>query len=276
VLVPLRDVVALLVCFVFMGPLGCSEGENSGAAATHGIASLSPAMTTIVQDLGAGDRLVGRTPWCRGVDTLPVVGALDGVDAEVLVGLRPEFVIHQPPAAGPDPVLPALRDRLGFTLIGGRLDGSADVVAAIDGLAAAGIGDPTLTVRFRDAMESVRRAAAAVDETSPTVLVLFGVDPFAAAGRDTYLDEVVRAAGGRNVTPRSGWIELSVEEVVGLRPEVVLLVSTDAAASAALDAIPWSARPAVVVLESPDALEPSTRMPAVVDEVRRLLAGAVS
>jgi ABC-type hemin transport system substrate-binding protein len=86
--------------------VGCDESPALNEDGDAGIASLSPAMTTIVQDLEAGDRLVGRTPWCRGVAHLPVVGALDGVDAEVLVQLRPAIVVHQPPAAeGSDPVL---------------------------------------------------------------------------------------------------------------------------------------------------------------------------
>ncbi len=269
VLLGLLGLQALLVPLI-----GCADEPGPERTTGLGIASLSPAMTTIVRDLGAGDRLVGRTPWCRGVDDLPVVGALDGVDAEVLVGLRPGVVVHQPPAAGTDPVLLALRERVGFTIVGGRLDGSDDVIAAIDALSAAGIGDDSLVARHRTAMERVRSAAAESRDDARSVLVLFALDPFAAAGRETYLDEVVRAAGGRNVTTRPGWIELSVEEVVGLHPEVVLLVSSDVSAVDTLGAIPWTVPPAVVALDGAEALEPSTRMPDLVERVESLLAGA--
>jgi ABC-type hemin transport system substrate-binding protein len=98
------------------------------------------------------------------------------------------------------------------------------------------------------------------------------VDPFSAAGRETYLDEIVRAAGGLNVTSRPGWIELSVEEVAGLSPDVVLLVSGSPTAADTLAGIPWRSAPKVISLDDPEALEPSTRMPAVVSRVRTLLA----
>jgi ABC-type hemin transport system substrate-binding protein len=230
-------------------------------------------MTTIMQDLGAGPRLVGRTPWCRGVDDLPVVGALDGVDAEVLVALQPAVVVHQPPSAGPDPVLVSLQERLGFTLVGGRLDGSDDVIAAIDALTAAGVGDAALAAQHRAAMDAMRRSAVSESpEDAAGVLILFSVDPFSAAGRQTYLDEIVRAAGARNVTARTGWIELSVEEIAGLSPDVVLLVSGSPAAADTLAGIPWRSAPEVVRLDAPEALEPSTRMPSIVSRVQALLA----
>jgi iron complex transport system substrate-binding protein len=230
-------------------------------------------MTTIMQDLGAGPRLVGRTPWCRGVDDLPVVGALDGVDAEVLVALQPAVVVHQPPSAGSDPVLVSLQERLGFTLVGGRLDGSDDVITAIDALRAAGVGDMSLANQHRAAMETMRQSAASASRDDAVgVLILFSVDPFSAAGRETYLDEIVRAAGGRNVTSRPGWIELSVEEIAGLSPDVVLLVSGSPTAADTLAGIPWRSAPKVIQLEDPEALEPSTRMPAVVSRVRAKLA----
>jgi iron complex transport system substrate-binding protein len=256
--------------------LGCSDRTPPPEERGSGIVSLSPAMTTIVQDLGAGERLVGRTPWCRGVDGLPVVGALDGVDAEMLVGLHPAIVVNQPPASGPDPVLLALRERLGFELIGGRLDGSGDVITAIDALRSAGVGDPQRTEDRRRAMVEVQAAAAEVEVSAPSVLILFSVDPFSTAGAGTYLDEVIRAAGGRNPSTRAGWIELSVEELVGLAPDVVLLVTGSPDSMGAIETVPWGDRPRILILEDPDALEPSTRMPAVVDRVRGLLGEASS
>ncbi len=255
--------------------VGCDESPALNEDGDAGIASLSPAMTTIVQDLGAGDRLVGRTPWCRGVAHLPVVGALDGVDAEVLVQLRPAIVVHQPPAAGTDPVLLALQARMGFTLVGGGLDGIDDVIAAIDALQATGVGDLEQAAGRRAVLSEMRAAAEVVRDDAVKVLLLFSVDPFSAAGVGTYLDEVVRAAGGRNAMVRRGWMELSVEEVVGLAPDVVVMVTGDSGIAVeiaeGLVALPWSETPRIEVLQGDDALEPSTRMPAVVERMRGLL-----
>lgn len=251
--------------------IGC-ERTPAPPTRSDGVASLSPAMTTILIDLGAEDRLVGRTPWCRGIDDRPVVGALDGVDAERIARLQPAVVVVQPSATGVDPGVLALQERLSFTLVTHRLDGAGDVIAAIDALEAAGVGEASRAAAHRDALGMLAESAALPrPEGSPRILVLHAVDPFAAAGAGTYLDEVVRAAGGVNALPRTGWCTLGAEEVVGLDPDVVLLVTGGIADIGTLEQLPWSRSITVRTLDADDALEPSTRMPTVVAEVRRLI-----
>ena len=126
---------------VLGGGCGASIDEPSGERPDPRprVVSLSPAMTTSLLDLAPEADLVGRTPWCRGADSAPVVGTLEGVDAELLVQIRPDVLLVQPPASGVDPVILTLRDRLGFHLIARRLDGLADVRATIDDLDMAGL-----------------------------------------------------------------------------------------------------------------------------------------
>lgn len=268
-----------------LGLVGCDRADPDAdpartriptAGTPDGIVSLSPAMTTIIRDLGAEQRLVGRTPWCRGIDDRPVVGALDGVDAERLSRLRPSVVVIQPAATGPDPVVLSLRDRLGFALIARRLDGVADVLAAIDDLQSTGVGEAAIASERRNALQAVAAAAAAPrSPEAPRVLVLHSVDPFSAAGGRTYLDEVVRAAGGVNAIERPGWITLGAEEVIGASPQVVMLVTGGLVDRTVLDRLPWETPPTVIEVASSDAIEPSTRMPEVVEVIAaRLVGGA--
>ena len=99
---------------------GCGERDTSSARAGGAqdadkslrIVSLSPAMTTMAIDLGLGNDLVGRTPFCRGLESpVAVVGSLEGVDAEVLVRVEPTVVLVQPGAGGSDPALVELGQR---------------------------------------------------------------------------------------------------------------------------------------------------------------------
>lgn len=263
-----RGVVVLLA--IALG--GCDRGATDATVRTDGIASLSPAMTTIIRDLGAESRLVGRTPWCRGIDDRPVVGALDGADAEMLLRLRPAVVVVQPPATGIDPVVLDLQGRLGFTLIARRLDGARDVAAVVAALRDAGVGDPARAEARLAAVEAVLSAASAPRSAdAPRVLILHSIDPFSTAGAETYLDEIVRAAGGINAVALAGWRTLGAEEVVGLAPDVVLLVTGGLADPEVVATLPWAASPRIVVLDSAEAVEPSSRMPEVVDAVRGLL-----
>ena len=156
--------------------------------------SLSPAITTTMVDLGEADRLVGRTPWCRGIDDRPVVGTLEGVDAEILVALQPGVVLHQPPASGTDPVLVGLQERLGFRLGGGRLDGVRDLLVLLDQIEGLELAAPDRIRQRRLALEAI--GACEIPEEAPGAVLLYSVDSIGVAGEDTYLGELDRAARG--------------------------------------------------------------------------------
>ncbi len=272
----------MVACLVGLGiavgavVAGCAD-DQPRAARADGVVSLSPAMTTILIDLGVQDRLVGRTPWCREIDDRPVVGALDGVDAERLTRLAPSVVVIQPSATGVDPVVLALQERLAFEVVAHRLDSATDVIETIDALVEVGVAESPVVEAHRTALESLARAALKDrGEDAPRVLVLHSVDPFSAAGRNTYLDEVVRAAGAENALERGGWCSLGAEEVVSLDPDIVLLVTGGVIDPGPLETLPWTRDTVVRTLSGPEALEPSTRMPKVVDDVHDLVFGAGS
>ena len=245
--------------------VGCGASTDDPSGGRPGprprVVSLSPAMTTSLLDLAPEADLVGRTPWCRGADSTPVVGTLEGVDAELLVQIRPDVLLVQPPASGVDPVILALQDRLGFRLIARRLDGLADVRATVDDLVAADVVDAAAREAWRaSARGSVNGAPA---DPERRILLLHGLDPFRAVGTETYLDEMIEAAGAVNALQRSGWIELGVEAIVRLEPDVVVVIGDPPDASTTLGALPWRRSPVVLGFDHPDVFEPSTRIPAV-------------
>ena len=264
------DRLARLLVFGLVGLVvlagGCDvpadEGSDVSPDPRSRVVSLSPAMTTTLLDLAPEANLVGRTPWCRGAASAPVVGTLEGVDAELLVQIRPDVVLVQPPASGIDPVILALQDRLEFRLISRRLDGLADVRATVDDLVAAGVVESTARDAWSASASEVAANADAVG-AGRRLLLLHGLDPFRAVGTGTYLDETIESAGAVNALQRPGWIELGVEAMVSLEPDVVVVIGDAPDATAMLDALPWRRRPVVVGFEHPDVFEPSTRIPEV-------------
>ncbi len=258
--------------------IGC-RGEDESArveSRSAGIVSLSPAITTTLIDLGVGDRIVGRTPWCRGIDDRPVVGSLEGVDAELLVSIDPDLVLHQPPATGPDPVLLGLQRRHGFRLEGGRLDGAEDVLRLLDTLEALEVGASERIADRRAALEEiVRDGAKSPPADAARTAVLHSLDPVGVAGRDTYLGELVAAAGLQNAAGSGGWRAWSVESLLSSDVDLVLIFSgrgTGDEVEARLRDLEWTVPPGILVVSGLDAFEPSTRMPEVLDAVRGRLA----
>ncbi len=65
----------------------------------------------------------------------------------------------------------------------------------------------------------------------PGVLLVTGRDPIYAVGRDTFLDELLTVAGGRNVAADAGFVRydaaLNDEQVTRLAPEVIIEVAAD-------------------------------------------------
>ena len=260
---------------------GCDRQSESTSRSTGEprIVSLSPALTTMLVDVGASETLVGRTPWCRGVDDRPVVGTLEGVDAEVLVAIAPTIVVHQPPATGTDPVLAGLQARLGFTLIGGRLDGIEDIDASLEAFRIHGLGDPEAIDRWRRRLEETfgavaRRRTEADGPTRPRIAIVHSVDPFGVAGTGTYLDEVLIAAGGVNAIQPPGWRTIGVETLLAADPDAVLVIGGVSLPDmvARLEAVPWSDPVPILQLDDADAMEPSTRICGVADRVAALIA----
>ena len=253
---------------------GCGGDREPASVSKTGlrIASLSPAMTTMVIDLGLEDALVGRTPFCRGLDRpIPVVGSLEEIDPEIILQVQPTLLLVQVSAAGLDPGLQSLAERRGFRIVQHHLDRIEDIESAVieiadaSGRAEAVERAESWRTELREMKEGASSAAA-----NRRVLLLYGVDPFGAAGTDTYLDQILQTAGGENALARPGWREMSVEEVLATAPEVILVFGGE---PDVIGQLPWDAPPLVHEVNQPDALEPSMRATRVAAEVRRLLEG---
>ena len=191
----------------------------------------------------------------------------------MLVAIRPAVVLHQPPATGSDPVLLGLRDRLGFELAGGRLDGVADLLSLLDEVARLQLAEPRrIEERRRQLREIATRNRRPIESDAPRVVALHSVDPVGIAGRHTYLGEIVAAAGFRNLATAGGWRTWSVETLLDAEPDLILVFSGDGDGGrivAWLEALGWSSPPAIVVVPGADAFEPSTRMPLVLEALER-------
>ena len=256
---------------------GCGEPDGSSGTASQPhqgpgeirIASLSPALTTMAIDLGLGDAIVGSTPFCRGLpEPVAVVGSLTEVDAELLIRVEPTLLLVQPSAGGIDPALEDLARRRGMELVVQPLDSLKDVQAALRAIGASS-GGAVSQAKLEGLCQQIEELQRPREAIGPRTVVLYGVEPLGAAGSGTYLDELLRAAGGQNALARSGWLELSEEELLAMRPEVVLIMGTSQ--NGGLQRLPWKESPRICHLDAPDALEPSSRVVVVVESLRRVL-----
>jgi iron complex transport system substrate-binding protein len=321
-----RDLLAAITLMILALAGGCGERgdredgrlERGGAAATESaaaappftgrtgpvraiadlrIVSLSPAMSQVLVDLGLGERIVGRTPFCDALPReIPVVGSLLDVDYERLLLLAPTHLVVQPAASGTDPELERLALAHDWVLIEQGLDRLEDVATFVEGLpdglrieaeeGSEAAGEVrALHERARAATAQVRalvRAPSPMTHAAPVrTLLLVGTDPPTAAGRATFVDEMLIAAGGINAVEVEGYPELTLEAIVGLDPERILVLREVAMGANDVNLLLAPLRStatraardkAVGLFIDPSVMLPSTQAPAVVERLRRVLA----
>jgi len=194
------------------------------------IISIAPSITEIICALGMADRLVGRTPYCRYppvVQSVPTIGALADPNLEKIKSLAPEMIFVTANSVR----LQAQLRRLGLPCVAVPHDTFEQVFDAIRK-----VGQYCQRPRTADRLVSAIQAdIARLRETArhqhpPRTLVVLGPLPIPprpvfVAGPGSFLDTLLRLAGGRNAAAGLLHVshgELSLEQLCALDPEIIL------------------------------------------------------
>jgi ABC-type Fe3+-hydroxamate transport system substrate-binding protein len=251
------------------------------AAPAQRVVSLSPATTELLFALGAGSRVVGRTRWCDYPDAalaVPSVG--DGIppNIETVLARQPDLILLYKSSQNQQaadhfrsagiPTLVLAMDHLADV---GRL---AQLIGPLVGQRAAG---DSLARAYEDAL-----AAASVTSTgskAPTVLILAWDQPPIVIGAGSFQSEMLTRAGGQNLFAdiSSPSAPVSIEAIAARDPDVVLI--SDSGVPAFARRPEWNVIPAVrsrrfLRFSSPAFGRPSPRAPALITELRSLLASS--
>jgi iron complex transport system substrate-binding protein len=232
---------AVLALLVVLGACGAEPDRagHGGIEVTDGtgqivrlgeparrVVSLMPPASEWIVAMGAADRLVARTDYDRApaLQHLPSAGGGLSASVEWLAARRPDLVI-----AWPDGPTRSLVSRLSAMRIPVYAAGAETIDEALV------IADALGRLLGREAAADsavavVRSGLAAVERQvqgrpAPSVLFLIGMDPLTASGPGTFVDQLVRAAGGRNVLAdlTLHWPPVSLEEVVRRDPDIILV-----------------------------------------------------
>lgn len=196
--------------------------------AARRVVCLAPAFTEICFALGKGDRVVGVTDFCdyppEATERTRVGGFLNP-RRETIVGLRPDLVLAVPE----ETELAGQLRELGIRSEILPLYRLADIDRAIRKVADL-LGDPAAGDRLAGAVATELAALRKSDATArpPRVLLVVGrnwgeLSNIYVAAPDTFLGELLDAAGGRNAyTGKIRYPSLSLEGISRLDPEIIL------------------------------------------------------
>jgi len=164
---------------------------------------------------------------------LPVVGGLFNPSIEAVVALEPDLVVLVPSAQQRD--FRGRLEALGIEVLALPNTSLAEILASIETLGAR-VGREDQARRRVDAIRSSFAdvaAASAKREPVPVVVVLQR-DPLFVVGAGSFVDEMIAAAGARNLA--SEWSEpyprVTVEWLIASAPELILDASDDPVAAA--------------------------------------------
>ncbi len=221
--------VGLATLPVWAAPVAVTDALGQRLVFLHPprrIVSIAPSITEVLYAIGAQDRLVGVSSaddYPPEVRSKPRVGGVQ-LDFERIAQLRPDLVIgvrslqlvslerlralgYRVLALDPKSLEDTYEAILLLGRVTGREEGARQVVR--------GMRD-----RVERVVARVRRSAH-----RPRTFVEVWDQPFLTAGSGTFLHDLVRAAGGRNIfADLAGWPQVSEEEILRRDPEVILLL----------------------------------------------------
>ena len=216
------------------------------------IVTLAPSLTEILYFLGLGDRVVGVTrfsyypPEAR---LKPQVGSYIDLNVEKIISLAPDLVIGT--ADGNQPGVVDLLEQAGiavFIVNPRNIRQTIDTVAIMGRLCGVTERANTLSKQLS------RRVDRIIDKTKsrrkPLVFLQINLKPIMTVNKHTFLHDLVKLAGGRNMTEDEPitYPRISLEEVIRKKPEVIIISSMERGGRfevARLEWLKWTSIPAV-------------------------------
>ncbi len=198
---------------------------QAGASECPRTLSIGGAITEIVYKLGKQDCLVGvdtTSTYPEAASKLPMVGYQRMLNAEGILSLKPDVIIHTN-QAGPPTVLKQI-DQAGIKRIEIKDEPSLEAVYAKIEAVSAVFGIEDQGEKLIGELVRQREALALSDTAKPRVLFVMshgGGTPM-VGGKGTAADAIINLAGGDNVVSFDRYKPLTPEALATLNPEFIV------------------------------------------------------
>jgi iron complex transport system substrate-binding protein len=243
----------LLGWLALAGPGGQAQGremtDEAGRRvqvpeAPSRIVSLAPNITECLFALGLDREVVGVTQYSSyppEAASRPQVGSYVQINLERVLALQPDLVLAIRDGNPREQVARLAQMGLAVFVMDPRsLDGlfrTLETLGAILGR------EPAASTLIRGMKERLERLGGLLaGRPRPRVLLQIGVNPLVTVGKGTLQDHLVQLAGGENIAGSEAvpYPILSVERVLEMRPEVILVSSMGEKTDAAQELRRWA------------------------------------
>lgn len=195
------------------------------------IITLAPNLTEIIYAVGAGPRLVGNTSFCdypSEAKQVEKVGDTLHPSIERIIALRPQLILISTASQ-----LEAFTGQLSEQKIAVYITDPHDLESVFQSIEA--IGDLVdEKAKATTLLAALRARAASIEgkagkEKPLSVFYQLSAEPLYTAGRDSFITDLVRRAGGVSVTAQvpGAWPRYSDEAALAARPDAIILATGD-------------------------------------------------
>ncbi|MDF2520994.1 MAG: FecB [Clostridia bacterium] len=185
------------------------------------IVSLSPANTEILFAVGAGDKVVGVTSfddYPEQVKNIEKIGDFEGPNLELIQKVNPDVVL----AGGyiQEDLIASL-EQLNIPVVSTE---ATDFNSIFDSIALIGKlsgNEDKAEAVVKDMKDKIAEIQDKVkDKTPKSVFYVVWTDPLTTAGADTFINDIIKTAGGINTAEKvQYWAKYSAEELIKDNPE---------------------------------------------------------
>ncbi|MBR6441498.1 MAG: ABC transporter substrate-binding protein [Bacteroidales bacterium] len=197
------------------------------------VVSLSPAVTEIIYALGAEDLLVGRTDFCTyppEAEQIPSIGGISNLNIEKILSLNPDLVIS---GSMVGKKMTDQMDAMGTPMVcvieKPKFEALYDNIAAIGKLVNRTSAADSLNELLRNRIDNLSTYQP-INVSTAKYVVGYGAGGNFTAGGNTFINDIIRMAGGCNIAEDvEGW-SYSLEALVKADPDYIIVRREDSAA----------------------------------------------
>lgn len=193
------------------------------------IISLSPGNTEILFALGLGEKVVGVTTYCdepREALKKEKIGNVTELDLEKILTLQPDLILAS--SLTPDDAIVRLRE-LKLPVFTLKAETISQVIEDISKVSLLSGVEATGSVLVKTIQSNIKkitdRTQSLSDHQKPVVFHIIWHDPIWTAGNQTFINEFITLAGGKNLSGDiQGYSTLDTEEILRRNPTIITVI----------------------------------------------------
>ena len=210
------------------------------------IISMAPSCTEMLFAVGAGDRVVGVTEYCdyppeveekKDNGEIEVIGGYSTPSFEKIVDLEPDLIVSA--YGNPDDVIYRVVE-FGYPVYAQhpkRIKRIFEHIKVTGAITKHDETASTLVNNLKGRLDDIEEETESLEEEQRP-RVFYDIGDFFTAGKETFANEIIEIAGGKNIaTDNSGYSRMSLEELIVKKPQVIICDSGHGGMSIAYDQI---------------------------------------